>query len=184
MCKQRRCQPDPSQAGASCAGGNGACLDGACAYFSGFKSCRGGCIPTGDCCAGAECGRGAACDQGTCRCLAGFKRCGTGCIPDADCCIDADCPACKRCADGACVGDCEASQVCLANRSCAEGCNNGPDPCPSPCNCGTVVEGGMACRQLLTGCSYPTCTSTAQCPSGQVCTTNGCGSICAPLCGA
>jgi hypothetical protein len=84
---------------------------------------------------------------------------------------------------------CPADRVCLANQSCGRLCAV-DETCPAGCTCGvTSVEGGRHCfPDTLTSClqTPQICTSTVQCPPGQVCAFTGCGDAarCVPVCAA
>ena len=97
------------------------------------------------------------------------------------------------CQSGRCVatapptlpcGGCAAGKICLANNSCAKACTTqGECNGAALCSCSVTAENPAVsyCRDLAGDCSTTPCTSTAQCPQGQMCAAV-CGNKCAPIC--
>jgi len=182
----KKCLPAGSCCTDADCGGNGVCQGGTCACFTGFRSCNGSCIPAGNCCGDADCG-GGVCTSGQCQCLGGTKPCGRQCIPESACCTQADCPnpdACTTCQGGVC-NRCASGQMCLANGSCGDICSqSGACNAANTCSC-NVNGGDDVCRETITTTqctSRPTCTTTATCPAGTVCSSVCNPSRCIALC--
>jgi hypothetical protein len=187
----KKCLPAGSCCSDANCGGNGACQGNTCACFTGFRRCNGSCIPKDNCCGDAECG-GGVCSGGQCRCLDGTRPCGGKCIPEGGCCEDAECGSpCKTCQNNVCSAGCGAGELCLANGTCGNTCSVSGG-CDNDAGCSCNVTGGDAvCRRSVgpsTGqvhCdSQPTCTTTATCPAGTVCSSICSPSRCIPLCGS
>jgi hypothetical protein len=71
---------------------------------AGQKPCQGGCIPSNQCCADADCAPGAP------RCCSGT------CIRSNECCANSECPAGRVCQGGGCV--CAPSSVACGTTCC------------------------------------------------------------------
>jgi len=176
----------------------------------GLTLCHGKCVNTktdpkncgvcGTVCVSGLCVNGLCCPPGTINCnnscCDGTCLNGTTCCPTGQTCGTTCCPIGQVCLNGTTC--CPAKQVC-GNTCCPSGmiCKNGqcvtPPNCPSTgcataclnnssCDCVTTTE-GVSCVQPI--CTFVTCTTSADCPSGQVCFTQGCcggGSFCVPLC--
>jgi hypothetical protein len=147
------------------------------------------------------CGACQLCQKGKCKPRPDGTTCGSGlvckeeaCVCPSECCADADCGgACHACRNGVCVmtpgAACGNAGTCLSNGSCALICDlPGSPPCPSGCTCVGSIEGPRQCLPNDTSdCPTPQpCTSTAECPPGQICHFLECfGTLehhCAPLC--
>jgi hypothetical protein len=82
--------PPPPPAGVNCAAGQ--------------KPCQGGCIPSNQCCADADCAPGAP------RC------CNGACIRTTECCATSDCTGRKVCQSGSCI--CPTSSLTCSGQCC------------------------------------------------------------------
>jgi hypothetical protein len=154
ICQNGQCVcPTACCSNADC-GFQGVCESGVCDCKSGARFCAGTCIPENDCCTSEECDTNQTCQDGQCACLATHKECSGACIPRNVCCN----------------GSCAAGEDCLINGSCAKVCGGGD--CANGCFCGVgTAEGSFHhCHVTVASCNaLPACTSTAQCPVGQVC---------------
>ena len=80
-------------------------------------------------------------------------------------------------------GTCATAPASCEGVGCGSSCDNGNPTCA----CVSTTEDTIACVQK--GCTFVSCTSSAECNPGQVCFTEGCcdegsgGSYCIPLCG-
>ncbi len=115
------------------------------------------------------------------------KRCGEcstckrgKCGPNAD---GSDCGGpCRECLGGACRAKtgttCFTSGSCLSTGDCGATCRLAMDDCPAGCTCHTTAEGEVTCIKNAvpdTCDAVPqTCTSSRNCPQGQVCKATGC----------
>ena len=178
----------PNCAGKAC--GSDGC-GGTCGECGENRLCQSGqCVCPNACCSNADCGFQGACESGVCDCKSGARFCAGACIPEEDCCTSAECQANQTCQDGQCVclpahkacdgacipqdtccnGSCDAGEDCLGNNSCATSCGGGD--CPADCFCGIGTAEGQYhyCVVVVASCNgLPTCTSTSQCPVGQLC---------------
>src|SRR5713101_813959 len=152
----------------------------------GLTLCHGKCVNTktdpkncgvcGTVCVSGLCVNGLCCPPGTINCnnscCDGTCINGTTCCPAKQACGSICCPSGMICQNGQCV----TPPICTST-GCATVCLNN-----SSCFCVTTTE-GVSCVQPI--CTFVTCTTSADCPSGQVCFTQGCcggGSFCVPLC--
>jgi hypothetical protein len=162
------------------------------------KKCKGGkkkcgkkCISATSCCANSECGTGGACVGGVCACAIGFKNCEGACIRIDSCCTEDDCgDACAICQSGVCTSACDAGETCLVNGSCGKPCDSDEQCANGTCKC-NAGQGDGICRVFIGNpeCfTAPTCTTTATCPEGtvcsSVCTVQTGSNVCLPLCDA
>jgi hypothetical protein len=106
--------------------------------------------------------------------------------PDGKACVGGTCQS-GRCVATAkpltCEG-CAPGKTCLANYSCAKACTtHGECSGATLCSCSVTAENPAAsyCRDLGGDCSTTPCSTTAQCPPGQMCAAI-CGNKCAPVC--
>jgi hypothetical protein len=173
LCHGRCINPrtDPKNCGVCgvvCA--SGLCVNGLC--------CPPGTITCNNSCCDGTCLNGTTC------CPTG-QTCGNGCCPTGQACINGNtcCPS-KRVCGSIC---CPAGQVCQ-NGMCVTPPNCSGTGCATPClnnsacDCVTTTE-GVSCVQPV--CTFVTCTTSADCSSGEVCFTQGCcgsGSFCVPIC--
>jgi hypothetical protein len=126
----------------------------------GCLECRGD-DECGDACAGAG-----PCVQGACTSVPT--------LPEGASCTDG-----RVCLDGACRGN----GTCTTSSTCEV-----VVPCPgSGCNiplCHTTSEGGLVCADDTTDQDLEPCTSSADCPAGDVCVTSAClDPVCMRVCG-
>jgi hypothetical protein len=121
------------------------------------------------------------------RCPPGLKLCHGKCVnPRTD---PKNCGVCGVvCASGLCVNGlcCPPGTICQNGQCvtppCTSGCFNSCNS-SGTCYCNNTTGGTPACVQPF--CLTGPCTSSAQCPSGSICSTQGCcGSqpFCIPLC--
>jgi hypothetical protein len=135
------------------------------------------------------------------RCKRGKKQCRGKCIAKRKCCQNRDCPSRQRClANGNCVcttaccnracckdADCGAGSLCLSNGSCARVCGPGQPMCPNGCSCPATLSVDDRSYCLANGIGScddipRSCTTSVNCPEGQVCQHTTCGDRCFPLC--
>ncbi len=151
--------------------------------------CVSGLCVNGLCCPPGTINCNNSCCDGTClngtTCCPTGQTCGTTCCPIGQVCLNGNtcCPAKQACGSICCPagmicknGQCVTPPNCPST-GCATACLNN-----SSCDCVTTTE-GVSCVQPI--CTFVTCTTSADCPSGQVCFTQGCcgsGSFCVPLC--
>src|SRR5205085_985154 len=119
------------------------------------------------------------CKGGQCVCPSGLTDCQGKCVntaKDPNNCGGCGivCPHGQICFNGMCV---------TSIPMCASGCFNSCNA-SGTCYCNNTIEGTPACVQPV--CLVGPCSSNAQCPSGSVCSTQGCCGgqpFCIPLCG-
>jgi hypothetical protein len=138
----------------------------------GDDGCGGSC---GNCAPGQSCRSGTCCtpEPSAVTCVG---RCGT--VIDNICHLPVAC-------------SCPSGQACLSNGSCAAVCSSSATICPvnGSCDCGSTAEGTIHCvGTSFCDLSSQVCTSTAECPVGQLCRVTNCGPAggpenrCWPLC--
>src|SRR5215217_2864222 len=153
--------------------------------------CQGGGCPRGTTPCGTQCCQtGTTCVEGTC--CPDAQVCGAGtsltCCAEGQECVDGVCSqACLSnggtCTSGAqcCSGNCKGG-TCVA--SCippsAIACTGAPDSCPGGvlggCGCTKEASGAFYCATGGTGIP---CSTSCDCPSGQLCQAFGGGNLCA-----
>jgi Cys-rich repeat protein len=114
----------------------------------------------------------AACVQACHKCNADLNRLcfsptGTTCCASGQLCLNGTCTSATPCVSG--------------GTGCATFCGTGASG--QICGCVTTAEGSAACVQEI--CTFVSCTASSDCPSGQVCFTEGCcgpGGYCIPTC--
>jgi Cys-rich repeat protein len=175
----------------------GTCATGTCSVngncLSGPRACSPGCNSQKPCSSGQSC-RMLSATQGIClpsssfcqdvsTCSAGTNAaCRDGlCSPYPDCASDANCPAGQVCTNGACSPGCNAQKPCSSGQSCRMLSATQGICLPSSLFCQDVstcsAGNNAACRDGL--CSpYPSCSSDASCPAGQLCTNGSCSPGC------
>jgi hypothetical protein len=118
-------------------------------------------------CKKKRCGACRTCKKGKCKPIADGSDCGG---------------PCRECLDGACRAKtgttCFTSGACLSTGDCGAMCRLAMDDCPAGCTCHTTAEGEVTCikNAIPDTCDAvpQTCTSSRNCPQGQVCKATGC----------
>ena len=85
---------------------------------------------------------------------------------------------CGNCGTVCASGVCNNGVCTCGTGGCASACPGNP-----ACDCVTTVDMGIVCVHPI--CTFISCTKSSNCPSGQVCFTQGCcgaGSFCVPTC--
>lgn len=157
---------------------------------AGNKCSSGKCV---DICTGITCGAGEACDPNSGQCASSctsYSQCGAGQDCVSGVCTDTTNCSVTGCADGqtcdTASGQC--GTACGAYCSCGEGeeCSNGaclPTPTPTPSDLPPCTLGGcpgdLVCDPSTGQCGGE-CTTSTDCPEGEICPASG---ACVPPCG-
>lgn len=186
----------PPTTGQSCES-DADCPDGRCRFGACGPVCEedldcgsrqicqdGACAPRPECAQDSDCATGFSCDEGTCRCASDAscalnQTCVAGvCQTRVRCQSDTDCTANQRCelTQGLCLPPCAFStdcapgldpQLAVALYQCFQGtCFR---RCVNDVTCGT----GLICSDGL--CAASQCSTMADCPQGQYCTSENFG---------
>jgi hypothetical protein len=192
--KKKTCKGETKKCGQKCipvasccrdaeCGTGGACVDRACACFSGFRACKGACVADAACCLDADCGAGGSCQAGNCivpTCTDGIKNgnetsvdCGgacppctngQGCVTPGDCasglCSAGTCQTCTLIPADNCAGDSEGSCICRSPDSggssvCVKGTSTGTSCGSSPCPVGSICINNVGIRDCFKPCGAP-----------------------------
>ena len=140
-------------------------------------------VPDGACVRDEDCGEGGFCEFGPCPLCFPCPCFGTCVYETHECKQHLDCPAgqeCKTfCGNGWCENWCVdlPEGVCWYDKDCEEGEHcEGAIICPPGAMCLIADQPGKCTKN-----TYLPCTSSAECPEGQVCDTSQCLSCCPDL---